>query len=140
MSGIFPILSGDTTVGTASVEKQGLYYRFVCNCKFTDTGVYAISVRCGDHTERLGVCVPDGMQFKLIKRVPVNHFPQSEMLFAAVKKDAVSTEHFIALKTGGKFSHFADITDARFCCVDYKTGIILCSKSCCPTTEDFAHQ
>ena len=134
--GTYSVKLGNTTVGTATVEKQGLYYRFTCHCDFSDKDIYTISVQSGAHCESLGVCMPEGKHYRLEKKIPAKYLPQKELHFFASRKSTETASQFILLENGAQFQHISKLTDARFQQLDGKYGVILRAEHCCPTAED----
>ena len=74
-------------VGSAQVEKQGLYYRFSCRCKLPDNGFYRIHVICGDKREDLGICVPMGDAFGMDKKLPAKKLGEGKPTFELLPRD-----------------------------------------------------
>lgn len=136
MTGTYSVKLGNTTVGTAVVEKQGLYYRFICNCDFSDKDIYTISVQSGAHCESLGVFIPVGKHYRLEKKIPVKYFPEKELHFLVTKKSTESGNQFIPLESDAQFQYLSKLKDARFQHLDGKYGVILCFERCCPPEED----
>ncbi len=86
MEGIYDITRGGEKIGKAEVKREGLYYRFSCNCDLTGEVVYRITVTCGGKTENIGIPVPEGGSFRLNTRLPVSRFGAGEPEFRAVPR------------------------------------------------------
>ena len=78
-------------VGQAEVAQEGLYYRFSCQCTPPDEGIHRIIVSDGNGTADLGICVPAGEQFCLVRRIPVKYLPGEKLTFTLVSKDKKET-------------------------------------------------
>ena len=87
MAETYEILYADAVVGTAQMEKEGLYYRFCCRCSLPDQGLYRIHVISGDHRENLGICIPVDGAFGMDKKIPIKRFVEEKMAFRLVPKD-----------------------------------------------------
>ena len=74
-------------VGSAQMEKQGLYCLFSCRCNQPDTGLYRIHVIYGDKREDLGICVPMGDMFGMDKKLPVKKLGTGTPSFELLPRD-----------------------------------------------------
>lgn len=66
----FPIVYHDNNCGIAKVQKDGLYYRISCRCKYS-SGLYQIWVTGEQGTVNLGTCVLSGKEIGLDTRIAV---------------------------------------------------------------------
>ena len=82
----------DVSVGTAQVQKQGLYLSFSCRCRLPLEGLYRIHVICGEKREDLGICVPLDDAFGMDKKIPAKRFGEGELSFKLVPKDWTQPE------------------------------------------------
>lgn len=98
---MYDIYAGTQIVGKAEVIKEGLYYRFSCQCTPPDENVHKILVSDGQNTKDLGICVPTGEWFCLVSRVPVKHLPGENLQFTLVSKDKRDT--IVPVKTNEPF-------------------------------------
>ena len=85
---MFNIYMGSKVVGTAQVDRKGLYCQFRCTCKPPDDGIYRIWVSDGLSNIDLGICVPDGAVYTLIKRVPAKLLSGENFTFTLQPKDS----------------------------------------------------
>ena len=74
-------------IGTARMEKQGLYYRFVCRCRLPEEGLYRIHVILGDKREDLGICVPVDGAFGMDKMISAKRLGEGTPAFELVIRD-----------------------------------------------------
>ena len=72
MSACKDIILNGQVVGNCIVTKEGLYYRFQCNCRFEDRGVHKLFVGMNSNAIPLGICIPVGDKFILDKRIPIS--------------------------------------------------------------------
>ena len=90
MVGTYEIRLGSSSVGCVTVERQGLYYRFHCQCNLK--GMYRLVVSCGGKQEDLGTLIPSGGVFGLEKRIPVKRLGEGTPEFELVTKESVRRE------------------------------------------------
>ena len=74
-------------VGTARMEKQGLYYVFSCRCRLPEEGLYRIHAVNGKTREDLGICIPVDGVFGMDKKVPQKRIGEGMLTFELVPKD-----------------------------------------------------
>ena len=92
MDEVYEITYADAAVGTARMEKQGLYYRFSCRCRLPKDGFFRIHVICADKRADLGICVPvDGM-FGTDKKIPIKMLGDGAWTFLLRPNEWVSEE------------------------------------------------
>ena len=119
MSGI---MMNGKNVGTATVEREGLYYRFACKCVFDDADIHRLWVLWESGCRRLGVLVPDGRTACLNTRVPAKYIPDTQLSFQI---DYHPAEHFYPVDKEKPFAHMGQLLKARFAVVDGKPGIVI---------------
>lgn len=90
MDETYDIVFEGVIVGTAQMQRQGLYCRFCCRCRLPDEGLYRIHAICGRTREDLGICVPMDGGFGMDKKVPAKRLGEGEMSFELVPKDWVA--------------------------------------------------
>lgn len=74
MVGTYTVWLGKEPVGQAVVERQGLYYHFRCQCQLHSEVMCKVTVSCGGTNENLGILVPIGKNYGLMKKLPVKNF------------------------------------------------------------------
>ena len=87
MAETYDITYDGAPVGTARMEKQGLYYLFSCRCRLPDDGLYRIHVRCGETREDLGICVPFADAFGMDKKIAAKRLGVGTPVFELLPKD-----------------------------------------------------
>jgi len=83
----YDITYNGAPVGTARMEKLGLYYLFSCRCRLPDQGLYRIHVISPQTREDLGICVPMGDVFGMDKKIAAKHLGEGIPAFELVEKD-----------------------------------------------------
>ena len=74
VEGSYTIWLGKESVGQATVERQGLYYRFRCCCQLHSEVICRVNVSCGGRSESLGILIPAGSDYRLTKKIPIKQF------------------------------------------------------------------
>lgn len=87
MAETYDIKHEGAPVGTARMEKQGLYYVFSCRCRLPKEGLYRIHAINGDAREDLGICIPMDGVFGMDKKVPQKRIGEGILTFELVPKD-----------------------------------------------------
>lgn len=108
-------------VGTACVTREGLYYRFRCECRFPDKRGYRLRVCCGSKTLDLGLCVPEGNLFTLSKRIPIKQVGDGEMSFQAMRN--IQKASFSPVEENLPFSGIPILQYARLAVNNGQVGI-----------------
>jgi hypothetical protein len=92
MADTYEILYGQQPVGTARMEKQGLYYCFFCRCHLPEEGMFRIHAVTDETREDLGICVPVDGVFGMDKKIPAKRLGKGKISFALLPKDAPPQE------------------------------------------------
>ena len=87
MAETYDITYDGEPVGTARMEKQGLYYVFSCRCRLPEEGLYRIYAINGDAREDLGICIPMDGVFGMDKKIPQKRIGEGMLTFELVPKD-----------------------------------------------------
>lgn len=87
MAETYDITHEGVPVGTARMEKQGLYYVFSCRCRLPEEGLYRIHAINGDAREDLGICIPVDGAFGMDKKIPQKRIGEGMLTFELVPKD-----------------------------------------------------
>lgn len=114
---MYDILLNGLTIGHVQVDREGLYYKFRCNCKFNDNKIYRIKVTDSVTEITLGICVPEGDNFILNTKVPVKKLQKDSLIFTA----ELRSEQAIVAETGKSFSYLDKLETAR---LQYTNGQI----------------
>lgn len=110
---------GKEIVGTASVERQGLYYHFVCRCRLPKDKLCRVMVECDGYHENLGTLVPWGKYFGLSTRVPTKRFGGGKLHFKVIPKYSAGQGIFIAVYPNEPFAYLSKLKDA---CLEVRNG------------------
>lgn len=94
MVGNYGVFFGNQQVGKVQVQRQGLYYRFICRCRLSGEGMYRLFISCGGDQVSLGIVVPMGDGFGLETRLPVKRFREGEPEFSLIPKQEAAVGQF----------------------------------------------
>lgn len=125
MEGTYPIYLGGQAVGQAKVRQEGLYLHFSCRCRFGGETIYKLMVTCGDHTENLGIPIPDGAQFCLETKIPVKRLGEGKLAFCAVPKRGELTGRFIPLSPEEPFAYLTRLKNAFLEVRTGRVGVVI---------------
>lgn len=109
---VFDIRMGNEVVGTANVERQGLYYCFSCRCRLSGAVIYRLSVSCNGHHENLGVLVPMGDVFGLDTKLAVKRLGEGELQFLALPKHPQTQRQFVPIRPEEPFAYITRLQNA----------------------------
>ena len=112
MVGSYAVYLGDASVGTVTVEKQGLYYRFSCRCSFSGAGMQRLWLRSGGKDIDLGLCVPMDGGFGTEKRIPARQCGDGTPEFYLRPKNADTRGNFIPLSPEEPFRYIHRLENA----------------------------
>ena len=141
MADTYEIKYGQQAVGTAQVEKKGLYCCFSCRCSLPEEGMFRIHAVTDGAREDLGICIPMDGGFGMDKKIPAKRLGQGELSFMLLPKDApVQTEEqqketvqqeaqeemlFVPVTEEEPFEHLDRLEDAVLAEQDGQTGILI---------------
>lgn len=108
----YDIYMGNSVVGKAVVEKQGLYYRFDCRCRLSGDVLCRVMVECDGHHESLGILVPCGKIFGLTTKLPVKRFGAGGLRFRVMPKHPSGQGTFVAVYPDEPFSYLSRLKNA----------------------------
>ena len=125
MVGRYEVRLGADTVGTATVEKQGLYYLFSCRCRLNGATMQRIMVACGGNQVDLGICVPMGGSFGLDKKVPCKYLGEGEPEFFLTPRPGSGGGKFVPVYPEEPFSYMSKLKDAYLEIRNGQQGIVI---------------
>lgn len=125
MVGTYEIRLGASPVGKATVEKQGLYYRFSCRCHISGEGMRRIVVTCGETREDLGICVPMEGAFGLEKKIPCKRIGEGTPEFCLLPKYPEAQGKFIPVYPEEPFAYMSKLKGAFLEIQNGRMGIVI---------------
>ena len=97
------------TVGSVFTEKEGLYYRFCCQCKLSKSAVCRLVVSCNGRTTDIGICVPQADGFGLEKRIPAKKIGEGQMQFEILPCNQVAPMAKIQVDPSSPFKYISEL-------------------------------
>lgn len=125
MDDTYGVYFGRNQAGKVQVQRQGLYYRFICRCRLSGDVVCRLHVACGDKRESLGVVVPMEDGFGLDTRIPVKRLGEGKMEFLLVPKHEVGSEAFVPVYPEEPFSYIERLKNAYLARKNGQIGIVI---------------
>lgn len=99
--------------GKVKIDKEGLYYRFSCECRLPQSGIYRLMAECTDGKMPLGILVFESGKFVLNTKVAIKRFGTCPIAFSVVADNADEKMKFVPLYPDAPFSHIANLDSAR---------------------------
>ena len=125
MDGEYEIRMGKEVVGTATVEQQGLYYRFSCKCNISGSVICRVTVSCNGHHENLGVLIPSGSGFGLTTKVAVKKLGKGPFQFRAMPKHQKNEGRFIPIYPEEPFAYITRLQNAFLEVRNGQVGVVI---------------
>ncbi len=111
MEGNYEVYFGNNLAGRVLVQRQGLYYRFLCRCQLSGNVVCRLNVSCGERKESLGVVIPMGDGFGLETKLPAKRLGTGKMTFSLMPKHERG-ETFTPVYPEEPFAYLSRLKDA----------------------------
>lgn len=125
MEGNYGVYFGNQLAGKVQVQRQGLYYRFICRCRLSGDVVCRLRVTCGDRRESLGVVVPMDGGFGLDTCLPVKRLGEGEMAFTLVPKHEVLEGTFVPIYPEEPFAYIERLKEGFLAKKGEQVGVVL---------------
>ncbi len=120
----YDVYLGNSVSGSVKVEKQGLYYKFICKCSLSGDVICRLVVTGRDKQENLGVLIPMGDWFGLETRIPIKRIGDGPYHFSLLTKQETAT-HYIPLSPEEPFKYIARLKESFLLAQNGRMGIIL---------------
>lgn len=125
MDGEYDIFMGREAVGTATVERQGLYYRFQCRCRLSGDILCRVTVECDGHHENLGILVPMGDSFGLTTKLAVKKIGKGVLKFRIIPKHPSGKGQFIQVYPEEPFAYLSRLKNAFLEVRNGQAGVVI---------------
>ena len=106
---MYEIICNKEFVGSAQVEKEGLYYKFLCTCLPPNEEIHRITVSDGETVRDLGICVPGDGKFILTARVPIKYLKGDKLTFTLTSQKGMDN----SIDIGEAFTQLEELEAAR---------------------------
>ena len=117
----FDIRLSKTVVGTAAVEKQGLYYHVWCRCSLEQNALYRVLLVSGGKHLDLGTCLREGEEYVINTRVPAKQIYE-DISFRLVEKGE-NPAPFYPIVQGHPFLYLESLPNAKLVINNGTVGI-----------------
>lgn len=124
MGEYYGVYLGNHPVGKVQVVKEGLYYRFICRCQLSGSGMYRLFAACGEKNENLGLVVPIEDGFGLDTRIPSKRLGSGKMEFCLRPKQTTSG-HFVPIYPEEPFSYIENLKDGFLSIQNGQPGLLI---------------
>lgn len=128
MEGTYNVYQGEESLGKVHVQKQGLYYRFFCRCKFSGQVMYDLQLNWDDGKALLGLLTPMDGQFGLEVKVPVKRVGQHNWRFSLRPHHSAVGGQFVPIYPDEPFSYLSHLERAYLSVQSGQVGIVLENK------------
>ena len=119
MEGAYPIFFGEASVGTVSVSREGLYYRFDCRCRLQRKEIFKIYAERADGKLLLGTPIPEGDYYRLRTMLPAKRF------LGDIPKFCLRQEMFVPVRPDEPFLYLKDLRYAVFAVRNGESGVVI---------------
>lgn len=119
MEHIFPVTFCGKPVGKVTVQKQGLYYRFICRCNLSGDIMYRLMVASGTLKENLGILVPQNGSFEIDKKLPLKRIREGDMVFTVIPNQESYDRTFVPIYPEEPFAYISRLKNTFLI---YKNG------------------
>lgn len=107
------------------VLRQGLYWRFLCRCRFSSEQLCRLQVECGGTREDLGILVPVDGGFGSDRKIPVKRLGQGTPVFRILVNGKEEREKFIPICPEEPFSYIARLKESYLVRRNGQIGIVV---------------
>ncbi len=137
MTGEYVITSNEKPVGKATVSRQGLYYRFSCQCQKTP-GIWKAAVRCGSKTVLLGTCIPDGAVLKIEKKVAAKELGDGVFSVVLLSGEEKQGHRAVPLYEDRRFEALSKLPYSRFGRINGQPAVLYASNEISSSTGQWS--
>lgn len=121
MESCYPVYWKGEKAGQLTVEKAGLYYCFLCRVKLPAGSRCRLYAHTNGESRDLGLCVPDGGDFVLQRKLPIKQFSHGEYSFLL---DQPAAEQFVPVWGDRPFPAMDNLEKGKFAVRRNQPGIL----------------
>ena len=125
----YDILLGSQLVGKAEVTREGLYYRFCCQCDLSGEVMYQLKVICGEKENSLGICVPVTGGFGVNKCLPIKTVGEGNFSFYVSPRHSDLKGKFIPIRADEPFTYIENLQNMHLEFCNGGPGVLIDDKS-----------
>ena len=123
----YDVMFENQAIGKVTVEKEGLYFRFSCECQLYQPGLYRLIAACQGREVPIGILTPGNGGFVLNTRIATKKFITQPTKFNIIPCKEERKERFIPLCADAPFAYISDLPGAKLFCKNGQTGILISS-------------
>ena len=112
MEGKYEVYLGQDTIGTVSVRKEGLYYKFCCRCQLSGLVMYKLSATGTDWNVDIGMLVPIKDGFGTDVMIAAKRFGGGVVTFRVLPKRVDTASKFIIVGPDEPFRYISQLENA----------------------------
>lgn len=116
---------GDTLIGTAQVERRGLYYHIQVRCELAGGVMHKVLMCCDGREENLGILFPVDGKFGLSTRIPVKRIGEGKIIFRILPRHGSLSGRFVPLSPQEPFQYITRLKDSFLERRGNTTGIVI---------------
>lgn len=120
----YPVYCAASESGTVQVKKEGLYFCFEGRFNAPKNKIWRIIASSQDQKVDLGICLFDGDDFVLKKRIPVKRFSGDDWFFEAICP-ADRNKKLVSVLENDSFEQLDALEQAKLVIEDGESAIIL---------------
>lgn len=121
----YEITYENQNVGSAVVVAEGLYLRIECQCTMPKRDLYRIFAKDDNVMIDLGICVPVGQHYSLVKRIPQKQFPGKTVKFYVNKNEMQHDLTRLTVDESQPFAYIDRLDSARVEIFDNKLCMVM---------------
>jgi len=101
---LYPIWNKEQKIGVACLSESGLYAEIVCTFRFPENKFLRICMQYADRCIDLGLCVREGEEFVVRKKIPVKQLGAGEPVFRITENSFASDRGKYPISDGIPFA------------------------------------
>ena len=124
MVNTYDVVMDGKAAGTASFEKEGLYWKINCCCDVPGDVPYEVLLSAGERIN-LGLLVKEERGYCVTKRIPIKRIGEAQPCFTARARIAKSAEVFKTIVSDEPFAYLEDIKGCQLEEIDGQLGVMI---------------
>lgn len=124
MVNTYDVVMDGKAAGTASFEKEGLYWKINCCCDVPGDVLYEVLLSAGERIN-LGLLVKEERGYCVTKRIPIKRIGEAQPCFTARARIAKSAEVFKTIVSDEPFAYLEDIKGCQLEEIDGQLGVMI---------------
>lgn len=131
----YDVFMDGKAVGTASLEKEGLYWKIHCCCDIPADAPYQVTLKAGEEID-MGILVREHNGFCLTKRIAMKRIGGAQPSFVVGPRVAKTQERFEPIAQNEPFAYIEKIRDSQLKEKNGEIGIMIAEEDPQPQIPD----